>query len=1437
MDCRAHIPSIFPHCVCRRVRVELALSPAERTAFAYIWTLADPQQTGIVTGDAAVQFFSASKLSASVLGEIWSLADSANNGFLTAGGFSIALRLIGHAQRGEVVTETLIQRSGPPPTFDGITLPQPSGSGSVPTRTGTGFPVAVEIKAEDRARYTRIFASAGPQNGVLDGEKAKEIFVKSKLSFDKLGAIWSLADTRSRGALDLTDFIIGMYFIQNTMNGTLNSIPAALPAGLYEQASGGAPSPAPGFTQFPPTSPVAAQHTGGSQGPISRQVTGIPRQMTGSHYPQAGQRTGQIGSPVPSFRGAVPGLPPSSSSMTTSFIQPQLTGAAALQRPAPPPASYFSSGAQWDVTPDEKVSSDRFFDGLDTARKGELHGQIVVPFFMQSKLNETVLAHIWDMSDITQSGSLSKDEFAVAMHLINKQLAGNDLPPTLPRSLVPLSLRNQQLPQAVDPTQSGTQKDLFSIMDDDADVLALPVSAASAFVTPTPSAPLAASRGAPAPFSSSSAPAPAPVPAPATPRVAQSTAASAAPSGFDDDFFNSSPTVSSPERIGGAVVLAHTAAADTSETSRRLQTAEQELERFNTQRSALETTAAQNATSTAEIEARLTSVKATLETEQKLVQGLEEKTKAQRAELKKLREDLIHEESSLSALKAERDELEQALMRDREDVRDAKKKMAEVQAHTAQLKAELEKVRKDARQQKGMNAIAKKQLTTAETERQKTSAELEGANAGEPEEASATAAVPRGAGMAQSREGTLSPMDSVKSTNPFDRSNTASADAPVEHGGFVRTATDITTGNALGGVAAASGAEHDRHDGNPVDSSALPTMTTAAAAAAASNDPFGVPDAEAAGDAHFGQTAFDDAFGDFDAPEHANAAAVDGHPPTSAPAASETTSAPVAAAAFDDDFGNSFDAARAPARAATPPNMTLEPEGQAQKFASSSIAFDHAFADFDNPQPATATAVPANAQPATDATVSNETGTEDCESHLSTSAALVGTGAVAAGGIAAGASAVSATHDDDQSSDEDEGPEDLDQPSTRPTGMDLSNAGDEAGHSREASAVQTPGASGSSSVGADDPDRTLDVGDMSKQKLTEADSSTSVFGPASGSPVPEASPFDASPSARSSVDLDSFEDAEGGDDARPRHEKFATAVQPTEEATTPGATSPAPVASGIPGGDATTSPAASVKARRAPPPAPQRAPTALSSIPGTATSSAFGDDAFADALTTPVNTTSQLPEISSAAPAVTKQPVQLALDEFESAFNDLGPAMPVSASGSAAQSSAAPASTGFDDAFDTDFFFVPSFRTVATPSAAPAAAPATNAPSNPPGDFPGASNSAVSEAFADFDSAFPSAPTVANASSGSLAPAFSFDDAFEPEGQQMGASTGAPAVPPRKADAPAARNSTHSSALPDDAGPVKQLTAMGFARHQVITALEKSNYRTDRALERLLAGK
>ena len=50
---------------------------------------------------------------------------------------------------------------------------------------------------------------------------------------------------------------------------------------------------------------------------------------------------------------------------------------------------------QWDVGPEAKATSDRFFSQLDTQKKGVIEGDVAVPFMLQSQLDDGVLASIW----------------------------------------------------------------------------------------------------------------------------------------------------------------------------------------------------------------------------------------------------------------------------------------------------------------------------------------------------------------------------------------------------------------------------------------------------------------------------------------------------------------------------------------------------------------------------------------------------------------------------------------------------------------------------------------------------------------------------------------------------------------------------------------------------------------------------------------------------------------------------------------------------------------------------------------------------------------------------------------------------------------------------------------------------------------------------------
>lgn len=187
----------------------------------------------------------------------------------------------------------------------------------------------------------------------------------------------SLADTKTRGALDSTDFIIGMYLIQASMSSPSFLLPATLPSWLYDQAA----------QNLDMNATVVSHTTGGSasalgsplqssfQPPRTYAVPGIIASGTNVF---SAQHHGQQSPQTPSRQ--------STSGFARSSASPPLAGSLYATRP-------FSQA--WDVSPEAKASSDSFFDGLDSQRRGYIEGDVAVTFMLESNLPQSELAQIW----------------------------------------------------------------------------------------------------------------------------------------------------------------------------------------------------------------------------------------------------------------------------------------------------------------------------------------------------------------------------------------------------------------------------------------------------------------------------------------------------------------------------------------------------------------------------------------------------------------------------------------------------------------------------------------------------------------------------------------------------------------------------------------------------------------------------------------------------------------------------------------------------------------------------------------------------------------------------------------------------------------------------------------------------------------------------------
>eukprot|EP00927_Polykrikos_kofoidii_P047059 TRINITY_DN4115_c0_g1_i1.p1 TRINITY_DN4115_c0_g1~~TRINITY_DN4115_c0_g1_i1.p1 ORF type:complete len:313 (+),score=53.97 TRINITY_DN4115_c0_g1_i1:108-1046(+) len=102
----------------KRVRVPLVgFSKEERSLYGRLFAQATSRSE--FAGDVARQFFEKTGLDDEDLRRIWDIADIEAEGFLDIEGFSVALRLVAHAQNGEDVSEALVNKMPPIlPVFD-----------------------------------------------------------------------------------------------------------------------------------------------------------------------------------------------------------------------------------------------------------------------------------------------------------------------------------------------------------------------------------------------------------------------------------------------------------------------------------------------------------------------------------------------------------------------------------------------------------------------------------------------------------------------------------------------------------------------------------------------------------------------------------------------------------------------------------------------------------------------------------------------------------------------------------------------------------------------------------------------------------------------------------------------------------------------------------------------------------------------------------------------------------------------------------------------------------------------------------------------------------------------------------------------------------------------------------------------------------------------
>ncbi|XP_018400380.1 PREDICTED: epidermal growth factor receptor substrate 15-like 1 isoform X2 [Cyphomyrmex costatus] len=342
----------------------------------------DPNGYGRIEAMDAARFLKKSQLSDVILSKIWDMADPQSRGSLDKSGLFVALKLCALAQTGKDLNMSNLSLELPPPKMGDIpVIPQKTITNALPVITSINNG-DWSINPTEQTKYDQLFESLQPSNGYISGNKVKGVLMDSKLPLDTLGKIWDLADMDKDGMLDRHEFVVAMHLVYKALEKY--AIPSVLPPELMP------PNKRKDIIISKTKSPTL----------IGMAVT------------------------APSLQSQAPPLP------NTPTVR-SLTGLDAVK----------TSAQHWVVSAEDQIAAEKLFLQADMDRDGFVSGLEIKDVFLQSGLPHSVLAHIWSLCDICQSGKLNKEQFAIAMWLIKQKLNGIDPPASLTPEMIPPSIR------------------------------------------------------------------------------------------------------------------------------------------------------------------------------------------------------------------------------------------------------------------------------------------------------------------------------------------------------------------------------------------------------------------------------------------------------------------------------------------------------------------------------------------------------------------------------------------------------------------------------------------------------------------------------------------------------------------------------------------------------------------------------------------------------------------------------------------------------------------------------------------------------------------------------------------------------------------------------------------------------------------------------------
>ncbi|XP_035219188.1 epidermal growth factor receptor substrate 15-like 1 isoform X2 [Stegodyphus dumicola] len=243
--------------------VDWTIKPVERKKYEEMFYSMGPV-SGKLPGDKVKPVMLNSKLPLDILGKIWDLSDTDQDGFLSKEEFILAMHLVYKALENIPVPSVL------PPELMAILKRKHSISGmvkvlpdvlphsidntvtghirrsSTPSSDIIGRGPTWIVNAIDKAKYDEMFHTLDTdKDGFVSGPDIKDTLLKSGLSQVVLAHIWNLCDIKQNGKLNSEQFALAMYLVQQKLQGI--EVPAALFPEMIPPTL--RPKPSPDITQ------------------------------------------------------------------------------------------------------------------------------------------------------------------------------------------------------------------------------------------------------------------------------------------------------------------------------------------------------------------------------------------------------------------------------------------------------------------------------------------------------------------------------------------------------------------------------------------------------------------------------------------------------------------------------------------------------------------------------------------------------------------------------------------------------------------------------------------------------------------------------------------------------------------------------------------------------------------------------------------------------------------------------------------------------------------------------------------------------------------------------------------------------------------------------------------------------------------------------------